>query len=578
MKNISYGISNFERIKTENYYFIDKTNYIEILESYGSPYLFFLRPRRFGKSMLVSMLGYYYDIAQKEQFETLFGDTYIGKNPTARKNSYPILHFNFSMIQTFGSLKDIQNSFVNYIYTEIESFIEKYQLIFNLSNEAITELKQIENKLDIVRSLFLKLRNIKIPAFLIIDEYDSFANNILAEQGSSAYELITHSGGFLRNFFTIIKGLTDNKEIDRLFITGVSPLVMADVTSGFNIGDNISQDLQLSSMVGVSHSEALQMLNYYQSFGVFTKSNDFIINDFNTWYNGYAFNPKIEKVYNTTSILYFINQNIKNKEMPISLIDENLRTDYGKFRFLLTENNRHNGNFSVLREIVDKNQVTANFIRSFALNEIIEKQRFVSLLFYLGFLSFKDSSPLGTYTYTIPNKLVSTLLWEFIQKSLNDVYTLRIDNYFLSNAFKDMATLGTWQPAFEYIMNKFYQAVSVRDFVFHEEGVKMFILSWLNMAVYYKVYSEREIEKGFADIFIEPERRYGNEIKFGYIIELKYIKAELLKSKTKTQLAINEAIETAKLQLENYSDFEEYQTIKIILVASAKKLLHLSCL
>ncbi len=258
-----------------------------------------------------------------------------------------------------------------------------------------------------------------------------------------------------------------------------------------------------------------------------------------------------------------------------SFIDENMRTDYGKFRFLLIENNTLNGNFSVLEEVVQNRETSSGFIRSFALNELIDRERFVSLLYYLGFISIKEVLPFGRYTFNIPNKLINTLLWEFIQKSLNEVYQLKIDNHFLVNAFADMALKGIWRPTLQYIIDKFYQAVSIRDFVFHEEGIKSFLLAWLNMANYFIVTSEKELNQGFADICLEPERRYGDYVKFGYLIELKYIKAEHLKTLKKAEPLIAAAIREAETQLRHYSDYEKCTTTKIILVASATKLLYL---
>jgi len=235
MKKIPYGISSYEKIKAENYYYIDKTKYIEIIENYGSAYHFFLRPRRFGKSLFVSILDHYYDIDRKDQFETLFGDTYIGKNPTPLRNSYPILRFNFSMVRSQGTLEEIKISFCYNVWKSLHSFIVKYKNLYNLNEELSQELKQLKDAGDMLLIFSSEMGNKAIPYYLIIDEYDNFGNNILSEHGKQIYTQITHAGGFLRNFFTILKGLTDSREIDRLFITGVSPLVMADVTSGFNI-------------------------------------------------------------------------------------------------------------------------------------------------------------------------------------------------------------------------------------------------------------------------------------------------------------------------------------------------------
>jgi hypothetical protein len=573
MKKIPYGISNFEKVITENYYYVDKTKYIEILENYGSPYLFFLRPRRFGKSLFLSMLSHYYDINRKDEFEKLFGETYIGKNPTPKRNCYPILRFNFSMVKTFGTLEEIRNSFVSYVHAEIMDFIRKYKEVLSISDDTYDRFINFVD-LDVVRNLFVELRNKDINVFLLVDEYDNFANNILVEHGSETYISVTHAGGFLRNFFTNLKGLTDNREIDRLFITGVSPLVMADVTSGFNIGDNISQDSQLSSMVGFNHEEVSEILDYYGQFNLISETKEKILEDFGTWYNGYCFNDELEKIYNTVSVLYYFNKCVKNNRAPVEFIDENMRTDYGKFRFLLTENNKLNGNFSVLRKIIENKEITGNFVRSFSLNDLVYADRFQSLLFYLGFTSIKEVSVFGEYTYTIPNKLVNILLWEFVHKSLEDIYDLRLNKGQLLGLFRKMTT-GEWKPAFEYIIKKFYEATSIRDFVFHEEGIKTFILAYLNMATYYNIYSEKEIERGYCDIFIEPEKRLEKEIKYGYIIELKYIKAEHLKSKVKTQAAIDEAVKNATKQLNQYDGYKNNQTKRLIIVASAKKLLYM---
>ena len=522
------------------------------------------------------MLHHYYDIKAKDQFDLLFGDTYIGKNPTPLRNTFPVLRFNFSMVKTFGSIEEIELSFSQYIFDTLRNFVNRYNDLFHLSEIIVNDiLTTYSGNSDVIRSLFMMLSEQHVKTYVIIDEYDNFANNILTEHGEETYTKVPHAGGFLRNFFTNLKGLTDNREIDRLFITGVSPLMMADVTSGFNIGDNISQDPQLSAMIGITNDEAKQILGYYNSFGIFNQQVDSILADFDEWYNGYSFNEELERTYNTISVLYYINQFIKKKNRPIILTDENMRTDYGKFRLLLTKDDKLNGSFSVLREVVETGEATGEFVRSFALNELIDKEKFLSLLFYLGFTSIKEIRPFGKYTYTIPNKMINTILWEFIQKSLNEVYHLNIDRYFLGNAFSAMANQNSWKPVLQYVVDKFYEAVSVRDFVFHEEGIKTFLLAWLNMTNLFRVTSEKELNQGFADIYMEPEPRYIDYVKYGYVIELKYIKSAYLKTKAKAEPEIKRAIESATAQLGQYSPYDNCTTTKIIIVASARKLLYM---
>jgi len=479
------------------------------------------------------------------------------------------------MVSTQGTIDQIKKSFYLNVWGVLDAFIAKYKELYNLDINISKEIKIQEDAGDMLLIFQNEMKKKHASFYMIIDEYDNFGNNILIEHGKNIYTQITHGGGFLRNFFTILKGLTDNRDIDRLFITGVSPLVMADVTSGFNIGDNISQDLQLSAMIGINHDEVKQILEYYNSYKIFNQSIDSIIDDFNIWYDGYSFNKGLEKIYNSISVLYYIHQYIKSKEKPVILIDENMRTDYGKFRLLFKKDEELNGNFSVLREIVETNETNSEFVRSFALNDLIDKEKFKSFLFYLGFTSIKNIDPTGRFIFTIPNKLINKLLWEFIQKSLNEVYKLNIEVDDLKQHFADMALKSNWKPALQYIIDKFYQAVSIRDFVFHEEGIKTFMLAWLNMAAYYKVYSEHELNQGFADIYLEPDSRFGDFVKNGYIIELKYIKAEFTKSKKKSEPEIKNAIVNATEQLKQYDNFKIGKTAKIIIVASAKKLLYM---
>ena len=518
MKKIPYGISSFDKIKSENYYFVDKTKYIELIEDMGSPYLFFLRPRRFGKSLFISMLEHYYDINGADQFEKLFGDTYIGQNPTPFKNSYPVLRFNFSMVKTQGTIEQLKQGFCLNVWAEMDIFISKYKARYGLDDEIS---KKIESKLDPGDMLLVfhsEMKKKHVSFYMIIDEYDNFANNVLIEHDAETYRRITHSGGFLRNFFTLIKGLTDSREIDRLFISGVSPLVMADVTSGFNIGDNISLWPDFGAMVGFNREELRELVEYY-----IPGQHEKLFPLLSEWYDNYCFDENLieTNIFNSTSILYFLKENLSLKRIPSNLIDENLRTDYGKLRFLILEGKKLNGNYLILKDLVQTKETTGRLVRSFAADELINAEKFRSLLFYLGFTTLKGISPEGRYTYKIPNKLINNLLWGYIQKSLDEVFKLKIDKDFLEQIFTDMALEGNWKPAFQYIVDKFYEAVSIRDFTFHEEGLKTFLLAWLNLTNLYDVTSEQEKNKGYADICLVPDRRFTEYVIYDYIIELK---------------------------------------------------------
>jgi hypothetical protein len=572
MKKIPYGISSYDKIKSENYYFVDKTRYIQLLEEKGSPYLFFLRPRRFGKSLLISILEHYYDINGADQFERLFGDTYIGQNPTPLRNSYPVMRFNFSMVKTQGTIEQLKHGFCLNVWAEMQIFILKYKTRYNLNEEIINEIKNQTDPGDMLLVFHGEMRAKHVSFYMIIDEYDNFANNVLMEHNEEIYRKITHSGGFLRNFFTLIKGMTDSREIDRLFISGVSPLVMADVTSGFNIGENISLWPDFASMVGFNREELKGLVDYY-----IPGQYDTLFPLLSEWYDNYCFdyNLRTKNIFNSISILYFLKEYIQVNKVPIELIDENLRTDYGKLRFLIIQGEKLNGNFNILKEIVETNQTISILVRSFAHDELIDEEKFVSLLFYLGLVTINGVSPTNDYTFAIPNKLIRRLLWEYMQKAMVDAFGLKISNNFLKQAFEKMAKTGEWKPAFQYIVDKFYEAVSVRDFTFHEEGLKTFLLAWLNLTNLYDVVSEKEKNKGYSDICLEPDRRFTGYVKFDYIIELKYIKSEEIQIDEKENIAVNLVVNTASTQLLQYAANNKFQTIKIIIVASAKRLLYM---
>ncbi|MEI6143102.1 MAG: AAA family ATPase, partial [Mariniphaga sp.] len=471
--------------------------------------------------------------------------------------------------------EQIKQGFCLHIWSEMHSFILKYKSRYNLDEEII---KKIENQIDPGDMLLIfhtEMRAKHVSFYLIIDEYDNFANNVLVEHSSETYQQITHSGGFLRNFFTMIKGLTDSRGIDRLFISGVTPMVMADVTSGFNIGDNISLSPDFGAMVGFDKEELKELIDYY-----IPGQHETLFPLLSEWYDNYCFDNKlkIRNLFNSTSILYFIKEYLSGNEVPNELTDENLRTDYGKLRFLIIQDKKLNGNFNILSEIAETHQTVSTLVRSFALDELISDNKFKSLLFYLGFLSIEKIDFAGNITFKIPNKLINNLLWDYIRKATNEFYSLDLKVDFLNNGFSQMALSGNWRPLFQYILDKFYDAVSIRDFVFHEEGLKTFLLAWLNLTNLYDVTSEKEKNKGYADICLEPDRRFTEYVKYDYIIELKYLKAEEIETPAKEESATKQAIEKATTQLLQYTADNSFKTIKIIILASAKKLLFLDCL
>ncbi len=585
MKKIPYGIANYEVIKTQNYYFIDKTQFIERIESLGSKYLFFLRPRRFGKSLFLSILEHYYDIKRKEQFEELFGDTYIGNNPTELRNSFPILKFNFSGIPVHGSFDEVEESFNFTIKGDIESFFYKYESIFPDLQRIKKSVLTKKRAGDMIGEFVRKLHDIGVSYYLLIDEYDNFANNILIEHGRERYKKATHAGGFLRSFFAVIKNGTENRVIERLFITGVSPLVLSDVTSGMNMGDNISTMELFNGMVGVTEGELEELLDYYEGEGLFREGDrDLLRATMDKYADNYHFSEKLEEhLYNTDIVMYLMNKYIQDRKLPREPIDPNIRTDYGKLRFLIIENRKVNGNFNILQEVVDKETTRGKLIDSFAIEEIIDKEKFRSLLYYLGLLTIKDVYPGGMYLFTIPNLTVNTLLWEYLRKAVTEAFGLRVDVDFIANQFYEMAFNGDWKPLFEYLFEEFYKLVgTTRDFIWREEGVSMFIKTYLSISSLYVLESEYQASMGYVDIYLRKNWVISELTRYEYLIEMKHIKlegkkkvseAELDKVKQEAIDQIKQYASSKKIEIPSYADPSNAPELKkIVVITSSRKL------
>lgn len=576
MKRIPYGQSNFEKVAMQNFYYVDKTRYVETLENLSSQFLVFLRPRRFGKSLFVSMLRHYYDRNRKDGFDVLFGNTYIGQHPTPLRNHYPVLFLTFSGIRTYGTLEETMESFNLSINGRIRTFLFLNKDYLEITEHELNHTLAIKNGADQLREL-IEILNVKNKTFYVmIDEYDNFGNNILAEYGKDKYLEVTHGVGFLRNFFAVIKDGTLEGKIDRLFVTGVSPLVLADVTSGFNIGTNISLFPAVSSMLGFTQQEMENIVDYYIEAGsVRPGDRNACIDIMETWYNGYKFSAETpERLYNSDMVLYFMTQYLAYGKIPTDIVDENVRIDYGKLKYVIFLGRQLNGNFYILRDLLEQGELRGELIKSMAVGEEIDPNRFLSLLYFLGLTTIQSADELEM-TFVPPNKLIHKMLWDYIRRATEEAYHFRVDLYTLHQHFRNFALKGEWRTLLTYIFEKFYQAASARDFVFHEEGVKMFLLAYLNMAKMYRVESEKALEQGYSDIFMYPDVEMYPEIQYGFIFELKYLKSENINTEKKKQKRTEQTFIDAKKQLEHYaaSGLFKRKLKTIAVIVSAKEVL-----
>ncbi len=521
VKRIPYGISDYQRMKADGMYYVDKTRYIPLIEA-APYYLFFIRPRRFGKSLLLSLLGAYYDVNAADEFEVLFGDTWIGRHPTPERNSYLVMSFNFAVVNP--DPRRVQDSFEANGRAVVRDFLSRYRRFFDVhAQEAILALPTIE---DMLRETFFYANRKGLRIYLLIDEYDNFANTILTTAGERAYHELTHEAGFFRYFFNLLKGATSGTmgAIGRMFITGVSPITMDDVTSGFNIGDNISLEPDFNALLGFTEEEVREVLSYYREReGLAGLAVDEALETMRTWYGRYRFATRAtEYLFNTDMVWYFVKQALRQGGMPDTLLDQNVRTDYGKLRHLLTVDRRLNGNFGRLREIIESGETVGNVAVSFPLERLTSAENFVSLLYYMGLLTF-DGIRDGLPVLRIPNLTIRELMYGFLRDGYYETNVFRVEPGRLAELLGQMAYRGEWRGFFDFLAEQVGKQTSVRDYLNGEKVIQGFLLAYLNVSTLFVPWSEREMGGGFADIYLEPSLARYPDIGYGYLIELKYL-------------------------------------------------------
>ncbi len=407
-KRIPYGSADFGRMRQDNSYYVDKTRFLPLLEA--QPYFVFaIRPRRFGKTLWLSLLQHYYDINKQEQFDLLFGGTYIGDHPTPERNSYLVMFFNFALVNP--SVQRVEASFEDNGRAVVKDFLIRYARYFeDKEKQEILALPTVEAQL---RGIFFYAHRQALKIYLLIDEYDNFANTILTSAGQAAYHNLTHGEGFFRYFFNLLKGATAGQisGLTRLYITGVSPVTMDDVTSGFNIGDNLSMEAQFNELVGFTEAEVRDILEHYYQAGALKLEVDTCLETMRPWYDGYCFAQAIGadangvRMYNPTLVWHFVKQAIREEAIPRELIDSNMTIDYGKLRHLLVVDRHLNGNFSQLRSIMESGEINSKVVASFPLIRLAEPENFVSQLHFFGLLTFAGEQN-GRPLLRIPNRPV----------------------------------------------------------------------------------------------------------------------------------------------------------------------------
>lgn len=517
---IPYGLSDFSRLRTEEYFYVDKTRYIELLESLPERHVIFLRSRRFGKTLFANMLGWYYDMKRAQRFEELFRGTYIFDHPTPGRNASMLLTFNFSGINT-ETLKNANEDFTEVVRNSVNVFLEQYHDDFTAN--ARQRILRAPRPNDILNSLFedLKGKSSGKKVFVIIDEYDHFANNILS-QGKAMFKDLVKTDGHVRPFYETLKKGTETI-VDRIFITGVMPILLDSLTSGFNIAMNLSTDDRFNAMLGFTDDEITPILEYLDQLG----SRDAV----RTYYDGYRFSPNAEQnVYNSDMILYYALKQSREKSAPRCLIDRNVVSDYRKIRAILSIGDK-SVEEEILTRIVRDRRISVNEIAElFTLTQetefLFDSKALVSLLFYMGYLTIVDRRGLEI-VLAMPNMVLESLYLEYLQSLLMRKAEIRIDGMKKDEMIRDL-TKGNIDLLVELTEN-LLAGLSNRDYQkFDEKYIKLVMLSFLSDVGVYIPRSEFELgSSGYADLYLQAA--YEPRESAHYLVELKYVKAKATK-------------------------------------------------
>ncbi|MBU1668397.1 AAA family ATPase, partial [bacterium] len=487
MKKIIYGESNFRKIKiNSDYFYIDKTEYIEKLENISESFLIFLRPRRFGKSLFLSTLQYYYDENSKNEFETMFHETYIGQHPTPLKNSFRILFFEFSGINTDKSVEEIFQQFTFKVKVSLSRYFKEY----GYDKEVIKNLEDINRPASLMEYFFEITKNDKI--YLLIDEYDHFANAILAYSMDDFLNIVG-KGGFVRSFYEVLKSATQTGTLQKMFITGVTPITLDSLSSGFNIASNISHDKPFNALAGFTQNEVTYSLTetIFKRCSTIDKEN--LLEKVKTWYNGYLFNIEAEdRIYNATLVNYFISKYNYNKcAMPIKMLDVNVASDYRAIMKLFNIGDSQR-NYELLQELIENNSITGIIKDRYDLNHEFSENDFLTLIYSMGFITIKKEAFGEVMEFEIPNYVIKMLYFNYFAIEFKKRNNLKPTKD-ISKVVTELA-MGKMEP-FQEQLNTVITTLSNRDhYGFNEKHFHVITLSLLSFAEFYFIDSQPELD------------------------------------------------------------------------------------
>ena len=523
-EQIPYGVKDFKRIRLENRYYVDKTAFIRRMEE-RADFLFFVRPRRFGKSLLCETLRCYYDVAEKENFDRLFGGLDIGKNPTPNANRYFVLSLDFSLVGKYPG-DSWQVRFEQYLDTALRNLIDGHrELLAEVADvDALIALPNAGVKYDAVVPL---LKRLGYGLYVIVDEYDNFTNEIVSTAGKVPYKEITHGTGFYRGWFKQFKATCD-----RIFMTGVSPVTMDDLTSGFNIATNITQEDEFNAMVGFTTDETRRLFEDFRGTGKFADDAEGHLRTVKAWYDSYCFSKPCagrETLYNCDMVLYYLGKLVASGRPPENLIDANIRSDWNKLRAILAAQRHaetYDGVLPLTEELADKGEVSFSLVESFPVEGILKEENFKSLYYYYGIVTMSRVWR-GNLQFRIPNECVRRQIFDYMREE----YAKRpnaVDTAEFTAKFDAFAWDGEWREFLTYLAEKYRDNGSPRDGLHGEARINGYLRAYLTMKSAFMVKPELSHPCGYSDYALFPDRTLpeGCVPEQSYLIEMKHSKAD----------------------------------------------------
>jgi hypothetical protein len=564
MLNFPYGISDFYQVITEKSFYVDRTEHIRLIEDAGKQ-LLFLRPRRFGKTFLISMLENYYDVAKANEFEQLFGHLAIGKQPTPKHNQYLVMTWDFSAVSAAGDEKTIQQTLYRYINKTIKGFSVDYHAWLPIEIEI-----EVEDALASFQSLLTAVRQTPYRLYLLIDEYDNFANEVMMDHQASdysRYDALLYGEGSVKDIFKAVKSASSGRGLERVFITGVSPVLFNDMTSGYNVATSIYLEPEFNALCGFLESEVKDTLNQIVKICDISPENaEDALGIMRYFYDGYRFSRETEEtVYNPTLALYFFKQFQKRCRMPSDMLDNNLAMDRNRIAYI---SRLPHGKSLIYRALEEDNPPTVRrFANSFGVEDMLNTNKdtyfLASLLYYLGVLTLGDTNCLGRLILNIPNLVVRKLYIERLAEMLLPETSSLEEAQQISEQFYQT---GNLEPVCQFIEQGYFKVFHNRDYRWANElTLKTIFLTLLFEDELYTMISETSVGRDYADLMmrLRPDVRVDYPQLWDIMIEFKYVKlnqmglsgteiADLSQNELAAMPQVQEQLKEAVVQLEKY--------------------------